>query len=76
MAPEEVPGEASGSKAKPKGGKKASLDFFWAPLGGGPGLPKSLTDNDGSPMGRRWVADGSPREPGTGAEGPWGDKGG
>ena len=72
MAPEEVPGAVSGSKAEPKGGKNGSIDFSWGPLGAPPGLRGPLMDNKGS----RWVAEGAPREPGTGAEGPWGDKGG
>ena len=72
MAPEEVPGAVSGSKAEPKGGKNGSIDFLGGPLGALPGLrgplaryPVSLT-----------LYGVSPREPGTGAEGPWGDKGG
>ena len=65
MAPEEVPGAVSGSKAEPKGGKNGPINFCLGPLGALPGLPKSLIHNDGSPV-----------EPGTGAEGPWGDEGG
>ena len=64
VAPEEVPGAVSGSKAEPKGGKNGSIDFFGGPLGGLPGLRGPLAHNDGSPG-----------EPGTRAEGPWGKRG-
>ena len=55
VAPEEVPGAVSGSKAEPKGGKNGSIDFFWGPLGALPGLRGPLADYHGSPR----VAEGA-----------------
>ena len=59
MAPEEVSGAVSGSKAEPKGGKKGPIDFFWGTLGASPGLRGPLAHNEGSPPGRPRVAKGA-----------------
>ena len=64
-APWELTGGCLGALGGFGGFPRASIEGPWGRLGDPPGLRGPSADNDGGP-----------KRAGTGAEGPWGDKGG
>ena len=72
----ESPGAAWGLTSGSLGALGGSWGVPWGVPGGSLGSPRGPPGAPGTLDRLPRVAEGSPVEPGTGAEGPWGDKGG